>query len=97
MKIMKSSTSLFAAFAFTALSAGAGLAGSPDNPGGIGKAINEAKDQLQDITGNKNAWGQFVKENNALGGPSIGQIAQDIKEGLGAAPNPANDHGKGND
>jgi hypothetical protein len=96
-EIMKTSTSLFAAFAFTLLSAGTGLAGSPDNPGVVGDVIGEAKAAFQEAAGNKNAWGQFVKENNATGGPPLGQQIQDVKGAFGGAPNPANDHGKGND
>lgn len=97
MDIMKTLTSLFAAFAFTAISTGAVVAGQPDNPGDLGQLFNDAKDSLQDSTGNKNAWGQAVKENNAAGNPSLGQIGHELKGPIGAAPNPANDRGKGND
>jgi hypothetical protein len=97
MDIMKTLTSLFAAFAFTAISTGAVVAGQPDNPGGLGETFNEAKDSLQAATGDKNAWGQAIKENNAAGNPSLGQIGHAIKGAVGASPNPDNDNGKGND
>lgn len=94
---MKTFTSLFAAFAFTAISAGAVVAGSPDNPGGLGETVGAVQDAAQAATGHQNGFGQAVKENNALGNPSLGQQLQAAKGFLGAAPNPANDNGHGND
>jgi hypothetical protein len=94
---MKTLRSLFAACAFTALSAGAAVAGSPDDPGAIGRTIGEAKAFAQDAADNKNGWGQAIKENNAAGNPSLGQQIQAAKDFIGASPNPANDRGKGND
>ena len=81
----------------TVLSAGAGFAGSPDNPGGLGQTINGAKDIWQENAGHSNGWGQAVKDNNQAGFPSLGQQLQDAKDIVGASPNPANDNGGGND
>jgi hypothetical protein len=80
-----------------ALTTSAIYAGSPDNPGGLGKAVNDAKEAWQDDAGNKNGWGQAIKANNEAGSPSLGQQMQSVKDAIGASPNPDNDNGGGND
>lgn len=94
---MKIAATIVAGFVTAFVSTSACQAGSPDNPGGLGQTVNEAREAWQSAAGNANGWGQAVKENNAAGNPSLGQALQSIKESVGASPNPANDHGGGND
>ena len=95
--MMKIIASIVAGCAFAVVSTSAGLAGSPDNPGGLGQTVNSAKESWQGAAGHSNGWGQAVKANNQAGFDSLGKQLQSAKESAGASPNPANDNGGGND
>lgn len=89
MRLAIAAPALIAALGLSA----AAMAGSPDNPGAGGQAVQNAAHVTKEIGTN---WGSIVSEYSKAGG-NLGEAVQGAKEYDGGDPNPSNDNGGGND